>query len=919
MGKLGPDSGELTVQLLIHISSQLNNASVPGYTEQPFAVEQSDVIANALFFASLALLLVTSFLAMLVKGWIRDFDRDLPSNTAPELRAREHEYRLHGLIQYKLPEIVNTLPILIQIALALFCVGLLVILKPINPEITFTTLGILAIGLVFYIMTTSISASDSSAPFPSFVSRLLFPLVHRCVAFILPYFRWRWERASVAYPTSSSFDLPTFGRRVLSFFQHKLSKDEIGQRDQIANIEATLDSEICIMERLVRSTLIAPENLSTFLTIAEWVAADNRLRASSPGEWRFILSALGPSMSEITSLNAIRGFFRIITVVYETDAPQSASLLEYASKWMRYSESQSQLIDREFSERVIYAHSARPLKAVIPENQPDGSDLFIPLTSIHMIIGQIKMYLELIPGWDAACQETRDRHFWKTLSSELPWLTEFLQSPLFYDLEDDLKRRFTSRSTLFLEEIFIDFSMPDLVGDLSLFNLALNATMALSQVWCTSRDTTVMAKQSNDKPRRLLIQIKSGDGETAINFEFVLAILSSATTPGSSMSGVVLPLLLALQSMDPCSLLYSRVDAINLRQSIFDRFPALNTSELTHNAVLHSVINTIPRSEVLESFTIFLKYWDHLTTDLSTPPDASRLDFVRTTTTLLLSTTDEPDSVLWRNDLTTRLCGFQNKWLVLHFRNLFDQSHNLMDLFFIRNGLTLVSWRGVPFYESVVEQTLAAYESGSIEPEWDLLKVFDGTTSFRTYLRCLCLPGALSALYWGSDKNLRAEEMFRTVREEKTENKTTSYWYDITEVLYPRWVELPQDWRQLLASIIRDEDDRHLEWMTRVLEALQRRLRQQPDRNPTVNIRTPGTSPLNVAGGSSHVIDEQLLRATSIFLPFMADLLEISSRPLTPEEAQVLIGWDVASLDTAFGEDFHRQRIVKLFEPFEDS
>ena len=909
MGKLGPDSGDLTVQLLIHISTQLNNASVPAYTEQPFAVEQSDVIANALFFASLALLLVTSFLAMLVKGWIRDFDRDLPSNTAPEVRAREHEYRLHGLIQYKLPEIVGMLPVLIQIALALFCVGLLVILDPINSNITFATLGILAIGLIFYITTTFISASDSSAPFPSLASRLLFPLIHRCASATLPYFRWRWERASVAYPTSSRFDLPTFGHRVLSFFQHRLPKEEIVQRNQIANIEGAFDSEIRIMERLVRSTIIAPENLSTFLTIAERVAADTRFRASSPAEWRFILSALSPSISEITSLNAIRGFFRIIMVVYETGGPQNASLLECACKWMRYSESQAQLIDREFSERVMsqtFAHSSRTPKAAMPENQPDGSDLFTPLTSIHMIIGQIRFSLELAPKWATACQETRDRHLWKTLGSELPWLTEFLQSPLFYDLDDDLKRRFTGRSTLFLEEIFITFSMLDLV-DSSLFNLVLNATLALCQLGCSSPNTIVMTNQSHDKPRRLLIQIKNDNSETAVNFESVLAILSSATTPGSSISGIAIPLLLALQSIDPCSLFYSRVDATNLQRSILHRFPAWNTSELTHDAVLHGVLNITSRSEILESFTIFLKYWDYLTTDLLTPPDASRLDFFRTTATLLLSATDEPDYTLWRNILMTRFKGFHNKWLVLHFHNLFDQRHDQLDLLLVRNGMTLVPWHGVPFYESVMEQTLIAYESGSIDPQWDLLNVFDDTTSFRTYLRCLCLPGTLSPIY---DKEPRAE-IFRTVREEKTENQTINYWYDIAEVLYPRWSGFAPDWKEMLASILRDNI--HLEWMTRVLEALKRRVRQQPGRNSVVNIGTPGTGALDVAGGSGHVIDEQLLKATSVFLPFMADLLEISIRPLTLEDAQILAGWNVTSLDAAFGEASHRQRIVGIF------
>ncbi|KAF8650332.1 hypothetical protein AX16_005294 [Volvariella volvacea WC 439] len=130
---LESDPTETTAKMTMQISLQLANLSNPlGYTgnsalssllfnpepRKPYAV-----IVNILWFLSLSISLSTVLVGILCLQWIREYQRDAHHLTAMEaLLLRQHRYV--GLTGWKVPQIISVLPVLLQLSVLLFFVGL---------------------------------------------------------------------------------------------------------------------------------------------------------------------------------------------------------------------------------------------------------------------------------------------------------------------------------------------------------------------------------------------------------------------------------------------------------------------------------------------------------------------------------------------------------------------------------------------------------------------------------------------------------------------------------------------------------------------------------------------------------------------------------------------------------------------------
>ena len=161
------------MDVLIHISQQLSNSTTPEFEPVAFQVSSNAAAVNMLFFLSLALVLIDAFLAMLVKGWLQEFDRGWRKYTVAHLRAQERERRLQELERWKLHELVALLPILIQGSLLLFCIGLLAFLFPLHLPSAILCSLIFVFVVGFYGFTTYASIANDYAPFSSPLSRLV--------------------------------------------------------------------------------------------------------------------------------------------------------------------------------------------------------------------------------------------------------------------------------------------------------------------------------------------------------------------------------------------------------------------------------------------------------------------------------------------------------------------------------------------------------------------------------------------------------------------------------------------------------------------------------------------------------------------------------------------------------------------------
>ncbi|KAJ3555725.1 hypothetical protein NM688_g2417 [Phlebia brevispora] len=131
---LQQDPATTSMLLLQQISFQLNSfSSIPEginssvsppapLTTVTFVPSPVAVRVNALWFASLIISLSTVSFGMLVKQWLREYLAITP--TAAQVRLRIRHYRAQALSDWKVLEIAAVLPLLLQVSLGLFLVGL---------------------------------------------------------------------------------------------------------------------------------------------------------------------------------------------------------------------------------------------------------------------------------------------------------------------------------------------------------------------------------------------------------------------------------------------------------------------------------------------------------------------------------------------------------------------------------------------------------------------------------------------------------------------------------------------------------------------------------------------------------------------------------------------------------------------------
>ena len=171
---LQPDSGNEMVDLLRQISAQIassstggTNGSLPFQNPQPFKPPLWALRVNVLWFASLMLALITASFGMLVKGWLREFLAG--EQTSAHTRLRVRFFRYFGLQKWRVFQIAATLPVLLQIALGLFLLGLCFFTSSIHPKLGYTSVPLVLIWALLLIATTLSPLVASHCPYKTMV------------------------------------------------------------------------------------------------------------------------------------------------------------------------------------------------------------------------------------------------------------------------------------------------------------------------------------------------------------------------------------------------------------------------------------------------------------------------------------------------------------------------------------------------------------------------------------------------------------------------------------------------------------------------------------------------------------------------------------------------------------------------------
>ena len=261
---------------------------------------------NMLFFLSLALVLIDVFLAMLVKGWLQEFDRGWRKYTVAHLRAQEREQRLQELERWKLHELVALLPILIQGSLFLFCIGLLVLIFPLHlPSAILCSLFFVSV-VGFYGFTTYVSIVNNYAPFSSPVSRLLArglamlqtryilitQIAQRIASAISFHNRPQGEHADAHASNKTTQLSPSNNIASPPALAQPYDPNSVEKSNTIPRSRSGIDphTHVNVLERLVTTTAEAVENIPICLELLDQPVKDPTLRPFNVEKWKELLN-----------------------------------------------------------------------------------------------------------------------------------------------------------------------------------------------------------------------------------------------------------------------------------------------------------------------------------------------------------------------------------------------------------------------------------------------------------------------------------------------------------------------------------------------------------------------------------------------------------------------------------------------------
>jgi hypothetical protein len=240
---LQEDPAESSAQLLRHISIQLANptadtTSPPDTTPNPPA---TIVAVNMLWFSSLILGLFAALIGILVKQWLHVYskwpEREQPKDTV----ILRYVYQ-EGFFRWHVPEIIGMLPVLLQIALLLFVVGLVAYMWTLNRAIAGVLTVLVTTMILVIVMTIVLPLFSEGCPYKSPVGLVLAVLKARYLdkSFVSDLSSWQRRDLSQAKPRLEVID----------------ANDVVAQSGLILDLAPRVDLEMALDKIIDADTLL---------------------------------------------------------------------------------------------------------------------------------------------------------------------------------------------------------------------------------------------------------------------------------------------------------------------------------------------------------------------------------------------------------------------------------------------------------------------------------------------------------------------------------------------------------------------------------------------------------------------------------------------------------------------------------------
>ena len=892
---LQPSTPDLTLAAIVHMTHQLSNGSA---LNTPFPIPQftppkDGVVVNALFFASLALILSAAFLAILVKGWLREFDRGMQSITVPELRAKERESRLLSLERWRVAELMALLHVLLQASLGLFCVGLIFFLRGINSICATVFLAIFAIMALLYVLTNFSALFDHFSPFSSPISRALrtwLQIIRWELRKMLTTWikdlkdiinnggdnRERWLFACLAiamFPFGVMIHLLLIITRAFPWY----SRSKISKRKRVYKEAQTIRATVPSLNRLERVTVKAPENTEIFLSIFDEALIPS-IQICPSSRWSDILECLVVRESSL-SLRRTRTLLCVLTFV-----PKSWEV------------------------PVLTLPLIPVILGQLDENggHPIDVPLYYLLQTLLRGVNPVNYFRHV------TCDEALLEWHWNRMCTAISNLRVYDDETLWFVTElsklagrHDLHTRVTDRYPLLL--LAITTYLQTAMGNKNVEKTKLRALIAVTlQSFCITARFNIppfppvkSVTEGSD-----IFGVSEAPSLETMDFRALQQAWLSASD--EDLHNIMALYILPMNSIIcACKDLYSDVEdlhplmpQITFYMGVVQRRTQVRLDEYDHRVLLE-------------------KY------DRWVAEDTERIEL---------------DGLKTLDDEVLAKYKARSPWLSLYIDTRLARPTTLQS-----SGIESMRWHDKATFDSIATIRIGDYENGVLSPEPALLELFSHSSSLETHFRLFSL---LKASDTSVDPELarvapllterlvsHLERVIRTTFHEPYQKWTfreLEAYFFLMETIHPKWGSLSQEWKGAFArGFLEKASVTYVEEVSELLETYFERDVQcggsasrtkQPYQHgiaggaagePLTPIEKGGELQNDIFQGIIRGYHEKWEVAAGAYLPFLADVMQEAPGYVT-KDVVARIKARLSRLPDYFGDELTRSRIFGM-------
>ncbi|KAG8963525.1 hypothetical protein FRC03_002882 [Tulasnella sp. 419] len=178
---LSTDPAETTNALLrLLIIHRSDNITLTSEDLNPGEVNSSAISVNYIFFASLYSSLSAAFGAVTAKQWLTEYSNKGPAK-APHVLGFQRTMKFKGLKEWHFQLLMDLLPILLQLSLLLFLIGVVEFLSVLDRKVGMMQLVLVVGGTAVYALTLIIGIIYPTSPFRTPVNNYIRGIVKFCI------------------------------------------------------------------------------------------------------------------------------------------------------------------------------------------------------------------------------------------------------------------------------------------------------------------------------------------------------------------------------------------------------------------------------------------------------------------------------------------------------------------------------------------------------------------------------------------------------------------------------------------------------------------------------------------------------------------------------------------------------------------